>query len=144
MKVFRDTNLLVAACVAEHEHHAQALPLVQAIHKRDKQGFVSAHTLLEVYAILTRLPRSPRILPAQAATLVQENIVKYFSIVALTGKEYRQLVSELARSGILGGQVYDALHLQCAQKSRADQILTFNVRHFARLAPYLSPKLAAP
>lgn len=42
MKVSLDTNVLVAACVAEHEHHARALPLLQSIHQGDHQGFVSA------------------------------------------------------------------------------------------------------
>ena len=144
MKVFLDTNVLVAACVAEHEHHARSLPLVQSIHKGEKAGFVSAHTVLEVYAILTRLPRSPRILPVQGVSLVQENILKHFSIVALTGKEYGELVSELGRHSIGGGQVYDALHLRCAEKSGADQILTLNARHFASLAPHLASKIAAP
>ncbi len=83
-------------------------------------------------------------LPSQAATLVQENIVKHFSVVGLTSKEYGELILELGRDSIVGGQAYDALHLACAEKSGADQILTFNVRHFAGLAPRLSRKISAP
>ena len=71
-------------------------------------------------------------------------VVAAFSIVALTSKEYAELVLELGRKGILGGQAYDALHLQCAEKSGADQILTFNVRHFAGLAPHLAGRIVAP
>lgn len=141
--MFLDTNVLVAACVQEHEHHTRALPLVQSVHSRIHQGFVSGHGILEVYAILTRLPRSPRITPAQADELVQENIVKHFTIAALTPREYAVLSSKLARNGISGGQAYDALHLECAEKSGADQIFTFNVRHFADLAPRLQTRIVA-
>ena len=144
MTVFLDTNVIVAACVAEHEHHSRALPWVQSVHSKDSQGFVSAHGIIEVYAILTRLPRSPRILPSQAATLIDENIVHHFSVVALTSREYGEMVLKAGRSGIVGGQSYDALHLQCAEKSGADRIFTFNVRHFTNLAPHLAPRIAAP
>ena len=144
MKVFLDTNVLVAACVQEHEHHTRALPLVQAVHSGVHQGLVSGHGILEVYAILTRLPRSPRTTLAQADQLVQENIVKHFGIIALGPREYGALSSKLARGGIGGGQSYDALHLECAEKGGADQIFTFNVRHFAALAPHLSAQIVAP
>ena len=88
MKVFLDTNVLVAACVEDHEYHSRALPLMQSVHNGRSQGFVSAHSLLEMFAILTRLPRSPRILPLQAEVLVQENVINRFKVVALTAREY--------------------------------------------------------
>ncbi|MBI4664421.1 MAG: PIN domain-containing protein [Verrucomicrobia bacterium] len=144
MKWFLDTNVPVAACVAEHEHHARALPLVESVHQAKAEGFISAHSLLETYSILTRLPRSPRISPSQAATLVQENVINHFTVVALTAKEYGELAARLGRNSIIGGQAYDALHLECAEKCGAEQIYTFNVRHFAGLAAHLSEKIVAP
>jgi hypothetical protein len=75
---------------------------------------------------------------------VDENVVNHFSIIALTAREYGALITELARTGIVGGQTYDALHLKCAEKSGAENILTFNVRHFVGLAPHLSSRIAAP
>ncbi len=144
MKVFLDTNVLVAACIEDHEYHSRALPLMQSIHDGRNQGFVSAHSLLEMYAILTRLPRSPRILPVQAEVLVQENVVSRFTVVALTAKEYAALLKRLSGEEIVGGQAYDALHLESAKKSGADRIYTFNVRHFATLASQLSSRITAP
>lgn len=144
MKVFLDTNVLVAACVDQHEHHARALPLMESVHKGMVQGFVSAHSLLETHAILTRLPRSPRISPSQAATLVHENVVKHFTVVALTAREYGELAARLGRNSVVGGQAYDVLHLECAEKCGAERIYTFNVSHFAGLAAHLSSRIAAP
>lgn len=144
MTVFLDANVVIAASVEEHEHHTRALPLIQSVHMGRNEGCVSAHGVLEAYAILTRLPRSPRILPAQAAALLKENILDHFQVIALTSKEYGELLSRLGSDAVLGGQAYDALHLECAEKSRAARIYTFNVRHFANLAPHLSKKIVAP
>jgi predicted nucleic acid-binding protein len=144
MKVFFDTNVLVAACVAEHEHHARALPVVQSVHQGKVEGYVSAHSVLETHAILTRLPRVPRISPMQASALVAENIVKHFSVVALTGKEYAELAARLGQDNVVGGRAYDLLHLACAGKCDPDRIYTFNVRDFVQLAGPLAGKLTAP
>jgi predicted nucleic acid-binding protein len=142
--VFFDTNVAVAACVEEHEHHTRALAAMEAVHAGDNDGCISAHGILEVYAILTRLPRSPRILPSQAAALVEENVLKHFKVVALTPGEYREIISKLSRTAVAGGQVYDVLHLECAEKGGAERIFTFNVRHFATLAPHLAARIVAP
>ena len=144
MKDFLDTSVLVAACVADHEHHARALPVVQMVHEGKAEGFVSAHSLLETHAILTRLPRLPRISSMQAATLIADNIVKHFSVVALTGKEYSELSLKLGQNNVVGGKAYDVLHLTCAEKCGADRIYTFNVRDFMQLAGQLTSKITAP
>src|SRR6185436_548693 len=98
------------------------------------EGFVSGHSLIEAYSILTRLPCSPRIIPMQATSLVEENILKHFTAVCLTAKEHGELLRRMGKDGTTGGQAYDALHLECARKSRAERIFTFNVRHFQSLA----------
>jgi predicted nucleic acid-binding protein len=144
VKVFLDTNVLIAAFVQDHEHHTRALPLMQKIHAGHDQGFVSAHALLEVYAILTRLPRSPRIMPPQAATLIETNILGYFTVSAVAGREYGDLVRKLGQDGIVGGQAYDALHMMSAEKAGVERIFTFNVRHFTGVAPHLSNRIASP
>jgi predicted nucleic acid-binding protein len=144
MKFFLDTNVLVAACLADHEHHARAIPVVQMVHDGKAQGFVSGHSLLEAYSILTRLPRVPRIPPMQAATLISDNFVNYFAVTTLAAREYSDLCQKLGREGIIGGRSYDLLHLACAEKSQAERIFTFNVNHFSELAPHLRNRIAAP
>jgi predicted nucleic acid-binding protein len=144
MKLFLDTNVLVASFVTEHEHHARALPLVQAVHDGKAEGFVSAHTLLETHATLTRLPRTPRITAAQSARLIADNVTKHFTVVAFTAREYGDLIVKLGQNNIIGGRVYDFLHLGCAEKSGAERIYTFNVSHFQELGPHLADKITAP
>jgi predicted nucleic acid-binding protein len=136
--------VLVAAFVTDHEHHSRALPVVQSIHQGNPEGFVSAHSLLETHATLTRLPRVPRISSLQASALIGDNIVKYFSVVALTGKEYSELSLKLGQDNVVGAKAYDLLHLTCAEKCGADRIYTFNVRDFMQLAGQLAGKVTAP
>jgi len=144
MKHFLDTNVLVAVCVGEHEHHARAVSAVQAVHEGKVEGYVSAHSLLETYAILTRLPHVPRISSIQASALIADNIVKHFSVTALTGKEYGELCAKLGQNNVVGGKVYDVLHLACAEKCGADRIYTFNVREFTQLGGKLADRITAP
>lgn len=144
MNYFLDTNVLVAACLTDHEHHARSVPIVQMVHDGRANGFVSGHSLLEAHSILTRLPRAPRISPVQTATLISVNFLQHFAVTTLTGKEYGDLCQKLGREGIIGGRSYDLLHLACAEKCQADRIFTFNVTHFSDLAPHLRNKIAAP
>jgi predicted nucleic acid-binding protein len=119
--------------------------IVETVHRTQASGSVSAHSLVEVYSTLTRLPRSPRIPPQEAALLIQENILKHFSVVAITGKEYADFVLDSAKLGLVGGQIYDALILRCAEKSGAERIYTFNVRHFQSLASSsIAPRIVVP
>jgi predicted nucleic acid-binding protein len=144
MKVFLDTNVLLAGSLGEHSQHALAQPVMESIQTGKTNGYTSGHAILETYSILTRMPTLPRIPAAQSLALVQENILKHFTVIALTASEYSSLVTRLGREVIGGGQVYDALHLECARKAGVDKIYTFDVRHFQALAPDLGGRIVAP
>jgi predicted nucleic acid-binding protein len=49
-----------------------------------------------------------------------------------------------ANLGHSGGMIYDALHLACARKVEAEQIYTWNVRHFRMMAPDLADRIVTP
>jgi len=59
MKVLLDTSVLVAAMVESHPAHERSLSWLQRIKKGSDTGLVSAHTIAELYAILTTLPMKP-------------------------------------------------------------------------------------
>ena len=145
MKVFLDTNVLVSAVVQQHESHARSLAVLERVQNEKDEGFVSGHSLAETYAVLTKLPPPLRHTPEQALLSIEENIVKYFKVTALTGQEYSALIREVALAGIQGGTVYDAVLLKCALKSEAEKIFTLNVRHFSNIAPQnAAAKIVAP
>ena len=63
MKVLLDTSVLVPGMVKVHPRHALALPWLQQAKERKFDGVVSAHSLAEVYNVITTLPVRPRIPP---------------------------------------------------------------------------------
>ena len=135
MKVFLDTNVLVAAVCGGHTQHPRAFPLLERVQSGKDEGFISAHSLAEMYAVLTRLPAPYRHTPEQALLSLEENILKYFKATALTAGEYAALIRESALGGLQGGVVYDALVLKSAAKSGVERIFTFNLKHFQAVAP---------
>jgi predicted nucleic acid-binding protein len=144
MVVFFDTSVLVAAAVRSHEHHAGAFAAVQRAVSGKDRGCVAAHGLAELYAVLTRLPVSPRIRPDEAARIVTGNVLRALHVEALGARDYGAVVEAAARDGVSGGAIYDAILLACAEKSKVDRIYTFNVGDFRRLAPHLSRAIMAP
>jgi len=135
MKTFLDTSVLVAAVVQKHASHAAAFTMLERVQNGRDEGFVSAHSLAEMYAVLTKLPPPFRHSPEQALLSIEENVVKYFKTISLTGLEYAGLLREAALAGIQGGTIHDAVLLKCAAKSPAQRIYTFNVKHFAAIQP---------
>jgi len=145
VKAYVDTNILVAASVQDHQHHAQAFELVRKVKEGSLQGCISAHGLAEFYSVLTRAPFSPRVHPAEAGRFLEDNILPHFELVTLSPDDYKQVLSTSAKAGLVGGVVFDALHLHCAQKAACDRIYTFNVKDFRALAPNeLQDKITAP
>lgn len=144
MKLFFDTSVLVAGLVKSHPVHARAAPWLRRIQEGVDTGFVSAHTLAELYAILTRLPIRPRISALTARTLIRRNILAFFEVVPLTESDYIAVIDRLARLGVVGGTVYDAVIMQAAAKIDADQIVTLNASDFRRVCPELADRLVVP
>lgn len=134
MRAYLDTNVLVAASVKGHPHHFPALELVKRVKAGEIQGCVSTHGIAELYAVLTRAPFSPRVRPMEASRIIEENILCHFELCELTREDYKRAIGSCAKAGRMGGVVYDALHLECAERAGCDWVFTFNVRDFRALA----------
>ena len=145
MQVFLDTSVLVAASVASHPHHVQALAVLSRVAKGDDNGFIGVHSIAETYAALTRLPVVPRIHPSEAGRIIRENILKHFVLVAAGEAEYLHALAAVQDNGWLGAKIYDALLLACATRSGAERIYTFSLGDFRGLAPAeLQARICAP
>ena len=144
MTCLLDTSVLLASVLESHAHHPRARSVVDEVRRGDVVGYVSAHALAELYAVLTRIPVSPSIGPEAAHRMIRDNILGNFEVVALTAGDYRRLIEELPERSVAGGATYDALHAACARKAGVDRIYTFNVSDFRRVAPDLTSKIVAP
>ncbi|HVV02211.1 MAG TPA: PIN domain-containing protein [Verrucomicrobiae bacterium] len=144
VKIFLDTSVLVSAVVEEHENHARSFPCWNGVQNEKDEGFVAGHALAEIYAVLTKLPQPFRHSPEQAILSIEENILRHFKLVVLTGADYAALVREAALLGVQGGTIYDALLFKCAVKSEAERIISLNVEHFRTVAPEALASVSAP
>lgn len=119
--------------VEQHPDHGRCLPWLQRAQRGALKLQVAAHSIAELYAVLSTYPTRPRIPTAAAARLIRENVIATASVVALTGADYAAVMSRLAERSLPGGVVYDALIAQAAVKAGADRLVTLNPRDFERV-----------
>lgn len=96
-----DSSVVIAAFASWHEHHARARAVVSDC------PVVAAHSLLETYSVLTRLPAPHRVAAHAVATYLEQQFRQ--PPIALDRRRQRALVSRMSKAGISGGAVYDAL-----------------------------------
>src|SRR5215213_4279577 len=107
----------MAAVLRDHGSHARAFSVLERVQNGKDDGYVSAHSLAEMYSALTRMPGPFRHSPDEALQSVEENVVKYFHLVALTAGEYVEALHGVVARGVHGGATYDALILKAAEKA---------------------------
>ena len=96
-----DTSAAVALVVEDHEAHAATLEAVRGQHLG-----LAGHALVETYSVLTRLPGGRRRWPADVGAMMAHD---FPATAFLADEAAAALGPELARLGISGGAVYDAL-----------------------------------
>jgi len=141
MRDFFDTSVLVASFHGGHVHHPASIRLLSAA--TPKQSCCGLHTLAEVYATMTALPVRPPIPPEQALLFVEE-VRNRLAVVSLSEDEYVEAIRAASDHGFSSGRVYDSLLLRCAAKSKAQNIYTWNIKHFQALAPQLASRIRTP
>lgn len=128
-----DTSVLVAAVCSWHEHHGRTVAELERREGAGEELVLAAHSLAEVYAVLTRLPAPNRLRSEDAIALLEANW-RGTPVVQLTATEVWRALRRAQRRGVIGGQTYDMLIAACALKAGASTIITWNVRHFATAA----------
>lgn len=135
MKVLFDTSLLVAGFIEPHPMHSRALPWLRRAHARRLDLYIAAHSLAELYAVLTTLPVRPLISAATACSLIRENTEAVATVVTLSNADYDRTLDRMARLGVVGGSIYDALIARAAEKIGVERLVTLNLSDFERVWP---------
>lgn len=105
-----DTGVAVPYVVASHSAHELVRNRVDG-----ERLVLTGHSLAETCNVLTRLPGDARLEAADATALIAAN----FGEPALLSQETASTLPEkLARFGIIGGAVYDALVGRAASERR--------------------------
>ena len=141
VKWFFDTSVLIPIFLEDHEHHEPSLAVFLTADK--ERACCAAHSLAELYSALTRLPGKHR-LSGEQVLLFLEAIEERLTVIALEGEEYFSAIRRAAEAGIVGGMLYDALIAECALKSKAEKIYTWNLEHFRRLGEEVAERAQTP
>lgn len=135
MIVLFDASVLIASFVASHSRHKAAAAWLRKAHSKQISLVISSHSLAECYAVLTKLPLMPKISPGIAEHLIVENIHKWAKIVSLSDAQYFSVIRHIAKLGLTGGIVYDAIILKVAEITKVTHLVTLNPKDFNRLCP---------
>lgn len=143
MKVLFDTSVIVAATLPQHPSHAPCFIQLQSVQTQQCQGYLSTHSLAEIYSVLTRMPSQPKISPIDAQNILNRHL-QYLTIIPLDASDYQSAIAQMVSLQIPGGGIFDALIAQAAIKISADRLATLNPKHFTRLSPTIAQITVLP
>ena len=134
-----DTGCILALVASWHERHDDVSRAVEQRMKKKARLALTEHSLIETYALLTRLPAPWRLGPADAHALLSKNFSKGAKLATLHGPEHLKLLDRLLELGLTGGHSYHALTVAAAEKLTPCTLLTLDVGAYAGLdAPGLT------
>jgi toxin FitB len=106
-----DTSVAIPLLVATHPAHASVVGWWNG-----RSVALAGHALAETYSVLTRLPGDIRLAGDDAAALLA---ARFTAPLLLSARATRRLPDTLARLGVVGGAVYDALVALAAREHGA-------------------------
>jgi predicted nucleic acid-binding protein len=140
---FFDTSIYVAASLKNHEQHRACLDLLERHRLKREPMACGAHSMSELYSVLTRIP-PPNRLSAKEAFAIVERIASHTKLISLKSGEELEVLRDAASRNLVSGIVHDAGLLACARKAEAREIYTLNMRHFQLVAPDLRERILHP
>src|SRR5207247_2004004 len=109
VSVFLDTSVLLAGLVDFGPQSGPAQSLLHAVAEKGIQNPATAwHCCLEFFSVATRLPPEFRVAPADAATLLEEEVFARMAVHDLPAADRVSMLRAVARDAIAGGRIYDA------------------------------------
>jgi predicted nucleic acid-binding protein len=144
MKVYFDTNILVAALQPNHIHHGRCFAAYVRVQEGAIEGCLSSLGLTELYSVLTRTPWPIPVSPKEILAVIEQSVVPRFNIVDVSKQSYLAAIAACGNAGWKGGRAHDAVHIQAAVQAGCDVIYTYDVAHFQSLAPDWGSRIQAP
>jgi predicted nucleic acid-binding protein len=137
VSVFLDTSVLLAGLIDFGPQSTPAQSLMHAVaEKQIKTATTAFHCCLEFFSVATRLPPEYRITPADAVTLLEQEVFARMGVHDLPAADRLAMLRATARDGIAGGRVYDAHIADIARAAGATVVVTDNRRHFLSALRY--------
>jgi len=137
VSVFLDTSVLLAGLIDLGPQSSPAQTLMHAVaEKRLAECATAWHCCLEFYSVATRLPPEFRVLPADALTLVEEEVFARMTVHDLPAGQRLPMLRSAAQDVVAGGRIYDSHIADVARAAGARVIVTDNRRHFVSALRY--------
>ena len=137
MSVFLDTSVILAGLIDFGPQSAPAQQLMHAVaEKRVASAATAWHCCLEFFSVATRLPPEFRVSPADAVTLLEEEVFARMTVHDLPAADRLAMLRGAARDAITGGRIYDSHIADVARASGARVVVTDNRRHFVSALRY--------
>ncbi len=137
MSVFFDTSVILAGLVDFGPQSAPAQQLMHAVaEKRVPSPATAWQCCLEFFSVATRLPPEFRVAPADAVTLLEEEVFARMAVHDLPAGDRLAMLRGAARDAIAGGRIYDSHIADLARASGARVVVTDNRRHFVSALRY--------
>jgi predicted nucleic acid-binding protein len=130
---FFDTTVLLSGLI-EFDREAPAQRIFDALAAGVlRHAHTAWHCCLEFYAVATRLPPEFRLPPADAADLVETEILRRFHVHTVPADSRAAFFGHAAADRVIGGRLYDAHIAEVARAAGARIVVTDNRRHFMSL-----------
>jgi predicted nucleic acid-binding protein len=137
VSAFLDTSVLLAGLVDFGPQSAPAQSIMHAVAERRISAPATAwHCCLEFYSVSTRLPAEFRLTPADALTLLEQEVLPRLSIYDLPPSMRLPMLTAAGHEGITGGRIYDTHIAEIARAVGASVVVTDNRRHFLSALRY--------
>jgi len=98
-----DTNILIAAMIEAHPNHSISLPWIVKLKSKVINGYISTHSIAELYAVMTRLPLS-KLSPQQVHDVIVNNL-QDFHTIDLESSDYLEVLKNITQLNIIGGGI---------------------------------------
>lgn len=129
--VFLDTSVLLAGLIDFGPQSAPAQSVLHAVAERKLPVVATAwHCCLEFFSVATRLPPEYRLVPADAALLIESEVFERMAVHDLPAGDRLVMLKAASHDGTSGGRIYDAHIAEVARSAGATAIVTDNRRHF--------------
>lgn len=143
-EVFFDTSVLVAGTVNFGPRSRAPFRLLDAVAEGEIEGPTTAwHCCLELYSVITRLPKEYRVSPKDADRILREEVLARFLVRALPPDARGSLLALAGAESIAGGRLYDLHIAEIARRTGAKKVVTENRRHFTSLLAHGIPVLSS-
>lgn len=133
-RAFIDTGVFVSGIIDVGDDRGPEQRLLDEL-ARGRVGTPKTawHCCLEFFSVTTRLPEGLRIAPADAARLVEEEIIARCEVLELPKTQRRAFWRDAAADRVAGGRIYDQHIAAVARAGGAQVVITENRRHFTAL-----------